>query len=143
MSAVSSKSLPAMMTCECGETLNRMSIEDAYGKSVECDGCNKKLKKSAIAYHCISNHCFCISCSARKILTSVDNKGLVNPIRCACNEIMELSQPCNVYPSASAYCNNTTCRSKIAENEFVCDLIICLYTDYINICKQTIMMINK
>ena len=136
MSAVSSKSLPAMMTCECGETLNRMSIEDAYGKSVECDGCSRKLKKSHTAYHCISNHCFCLSCS-KKLLTNIDNKGLVNPIHCACNQIMELSQPSCVYPSSTAYCNNTTCRSKIAGNEFVCNSLYVYVYDIKHVLTMT------
>ncbi len=52
------KTLPAMITCECDQILNRMTVQDAYGKSVPCDDCHKQLKPSTIAYHCINGHCY-------------------------------------------------------------------------------------
>lgn len=115
----STKALPPMIICECGQMLSRMVIEDSFGKSVECDNCLKLINLTSFAYHCINGHCFCLKCS-NSLLLSVDNPSLLKPIHCACQQIMILTQPNEAYNSASAYCNNTVCRAKIGKMEYVC-----------------------
>ena len=117
MQTTKSKSLPSTITCECGEIMTRTNIDDLFGSCVNCDGCQKRLKKTSSAYQCRMGHCFCIKCS-KKLLLNINNKELVNPIHCACDEIMQLSQPNIVYDSGTAHCNNTTCRNKIDKNEY-------------------------
>ena len=116
MTTVSAKSLPPMIKCECGDTLNRMSVLDAFGSSVRCNQCQKKLKTSHLAYHCHQSHCFCLECAAQ--MSSNNMEGL-KPIYCACQTIMQLSKPSICYGSSHAYCNNAQCRTPIQSQEYV------------------------
>eukprot|EP01084_Bolivina_argentea_P285530 489669_1 len=102
--------LPPMIACKCGDMMPRMTVENAYGQSVNCDECSRKMKISELTYHC-NSHCFCLNC-AGELLTNQNTLGLVHPIKCICGSIMKLSQPKSVYNS-SANCNNITCRARI------------------------------